>query len=359
MLNSKWCLVIGLLAAALFVTTAVARDAEQRGSFQVDPGSGDLGVLLNEGGAVAPGGDIVYGGANTQSGYFYRPFPGYRDYDDIHLELGPRGGLLEYQVRVYGRDVPPLPGSVDTGPYDVTLSLWTSTFGDPAVGEPDTMIGTPCIFPAVPLGASATLVCTVPTPIAIPDGLWIGVEFNQDNCGWLIASGAAHCPNTGPPGYSENFFAELDLIGGPPFMFWLFNNCPGTNQASFARARIVVEGAPWACCAGAPTFACTNIQESDCVGVYTEGTLCNNLPEPCSAAGACCDTATGDCRDTFQSLCDGYLEVFTAGATCATITTCVVPPNVPTLTQWGMIALTALLLTGLTIKFGRRRTVTA
>jgi len=352
MLKSKWCLVIGLLAVALFVTTAAARDADPRGSSQVES-TGEAGVILNEGGAVAAEGDVVYGNV-VSSLYYSRPFPGYRHFDDIHLQPGPHGDLVEYRVRTFGSTAT----GADAGlPYNVEAGLWTDVLGDPALGIPDQLIaGTQCNWVGLPVGATSILACTVPAGITIPNGLWMGLEFNQDNCGWRIASGI-HCPTTGPPGYSEDFFAEEDLVLGG-FAFYYFGACPGANnlQASFV-ATIITEGQPWACCDTA-TFDCTNIQESLCTGVYTQGTLCNNLPQPCSAAGACCDTATGSCRDTFEVLCDGYLEVFTVGSTCSTVS-CPVPPNVPTLTQWGMIALTALLLTGLTIKFGRRHTVTA
>jgi len=185
MRNSTSCFVVALVAVVSLVTTGVGRDAEQRSPTPVD-NQMDAGVILNEGGSASSGGDIVYGGNIVPSGYYFRPFPGYRDYDDIHLEPGPRGELVEYRVRTFGSGVT----GTDAGqPYDVNLSLWTDTMGNPAFGVPDTMIpGTLCVYDEVPLG-STTLVCTVPPGISIPDGLWIRVESDQDNCGWLVASG--------------------------------------------------------------------------------------------------------------------------------------------------------------------------
>jgi hypothetical protein len=350
MRNSKWTLALAILATAVFVTSAVARDAETRQSTQAE-GSGVIsGVIVNEGGAAAVDGDLVYGNV-TDSGYYYRPYPGYRDYDDIHIEAGPNGNLVGYTVQVFGSTVS---GSQAGSPYDVELNLWTDVLGDPAIGIPDAPIpGTQCNYVGIPTG-NFILECTPGGAVALPDGLWMSVEFSTDNAGWRIAD-FNDCPTTGPPGYSEDFWLDEDLIGGGA-TFYYFGGCPGNPQSSFV-ATIVTEGQPWACC-DTGTFDCTNVQETQCAGVFTEGTLCNNLEQPCSEAGACCDTATGTCSNSFASLCDGFLEVFTAGETCSTVS-CPVPDNVPTLTQWGMIGLTVLLLTGLTIKFGRRRTVTA
>lgn len=346
-MNSKWCLAIGILV--MLAPVAFARDVELRGSLLVDS-PGFVGVVVNDGGAVATEGDVVYG-STVESGYYFRPFPGYRDYDDIHLEAGPRGDLLYYTLNVFGSSVT---GSDAGSPFTATVALWTDSAGDPSAGIPDTMIpGTDCVFVDVPTGSS-TLQCSVPAGISIPDGLWLSFETTTDNSGWKI-SDFDTCPTTGPPGFSEDFWAEEDLIFGGFSFFW-FGGCPANPQSSFV-ATIVVEGPPWACC-DTTTHSCANVFESECAGVFTEGTLCNNLPEPCSEAGACCDTATGACENTFASLCDGYLQAFTAGSLCVDID-CPVPENVPTLTQWGMIVLTVMLLAGLTIKFGRRRTVTA
>ena len=73
-------------------------------------------------------------------------------------------------------------------------------------------------------------------------------------------------------------------------------------------------------------------------------------------AGACCDLLTGACVNSFASLCDGYLEVFTPAVSCAEVQ-CTQPENVPTISQWAMVVLGALLLIGLTLKFGRHRAV--
>jgi hypothetical protein len=213
--------------------------------------------------------------------------------------------------------------------------------------------GTDCAFgPLLHLGIFI-LECVVPDGIEIPQELYMSLEFTSDMAGWLIAD-FDDCPMTGPPGYSADVFKEEDLGSGEFASYW-FEGCPANPQASYGVAMIVAAGHPWACC-DLSTLTCVNVQETECInlgGVFTEGTLCNDLAAPCSEAGACCNTATGVCEDTFASHCDDYLEAFFGGELCEDVT-CEVPPNVPTLTQWGMMGLIVLLLAGLTIKFGRR-----
>ena len=355
MLKSNWCLILGILAVGMFVTVGMARDTELNSVTAVDEGAVSGGTLMGGAGVTPPEGDVVYNSGNL-SGYYFRPYPGYRDYDDIHLEAGPNGELVKYSITVFGSTS----SGADAGlPFDVTTCLYEDDSGNPAIGTPVAapIAGSCCDFVGVPTGLW-TLECVVPAGIAIPQGLWMSFETSTDNSGWTIAD-FNDCPNTGPPGYSEDFWAEEDLVYGGFSFFW-FGGCPLNPQSSFGGAQIVAAGAPWACC-DFSTYACLNVQETECAdlgGSYFEGTLCNNLDPPCAQAGACCNMPTGVCEDTFDVFCDGYLQQFYPGQLCLDID-CVVPDNVPTLTQWGMIALTVVLLAGLTIKFGRRRTVTA
>jgi hypothetical protein len=354
MLRSKWCLVLGILAVGTF---AVAHDVELNSVTSVDEGAVMGGTLMGGAGVTPPEGDVVYGSPNI-SGYYFRPYPGYIDFDDIHLEAHGKyenGELIKYSLTVFGSTS----AGSDAGlPFDVYTALWTDAVGDPSVGIPDTMIpNSDCLFLGVPTGLW-TLECVVPDGIAIPQGLWMSFETSNDNAGWVIAD-FNDCPTTGPPGWSEDFFAELDLLY-MGWSFYYFGGCPANPQASFGAAQIVAQGQPWACC-DYTTYTCVNVYETECNdmgGMFTEDILCNNLPAPCSEAGACCNMPTGVCEDTFAIFCDGYLQQFYPGQLCTEIE-CPVPDNVPTLTQWGMIALTVVLLVGLTIKFGRRRTVRA
>ena len=294
MLKSKWCLVLGILAVGTF---AMARDIDLNSVTAVDDGAVMGGTVMEGTGALATDGDIVYHSANM-SGYYFRPYPGYRDYDDIHLEAGPNGDAVMYSMSVFGSTS----SGADAGSaFDVTTCLYEDDSGDPSIGTPlaTPIAGSCCTFVGVPTGMW-TLTCEVPAGIALPQGLWMSFETTTDNSGWLIAD-FYDCPTTGPPGYSEDFWVEEDLIYGGYSGYW-FGGCPLNPQSSFALAMIVAEGAPWACC-DLTTYACENVLETECLalgGIYTEGTLCNNLPVPCSEAGACCDTTTGVCEDTFS-----------------------------------------------------------
>ncbi len=360
MINHKRCLFSGILSMGLIfaITTAVSAqnvpNVPQKAITTVDLGA-VAGGQLSAGtglGATGAAGDVVYRN-ETLLGSFFRPFPGYRDYDDLHMESG--GELIEYRISVFGSTVS---GSQAGSPFDATTSLWTDTQGNPSLGVPDAMIpGSDCSFVGVPAGGVFTLTCKVPAGITVPANLWLAIEFSTDNSGWLLADIGPTCDNF-DIGFNEDFWVEEDLINGG-FSFFFFGGCPAAPFSSMV-ARVVVTGKPWACCDIA-TSSCANIQESDCAGLFTQGTLCNDLNPPCSDSGACCNVATGVCTDSFASQCGGFLEVFTAGTACANLSApCEAKgDNVPTVSQWGMIVLSALLLTGLTIKFGRRRSATA
>ncbi len=349
---------LSALVFAAFAATAVAQQGAELGVTPIDEGATLGGTIISGTGVTPPEGDLVYHSPNM-SGYFYRPYPGYLEFDDIHLEPGPNGDLVKYSFSVFGSTVT---GADAGSPYNVHSALYTDDLGDPSVGWPDQPIpGTECDFVNIPAGSMFTLECVAPTGISIPDGLWMFLEFSTDNSGWISAD-FDDCPTTGPPGYSEDFWLDCqEYDGGLECIFFFFGpGCPASPQSSYGMAQIVNEGAPWACC-DLSTYACANVRETECIdigGVFTEGTLCNNLPTPCSQAGACCDTATGVCTDGFEINCGGYLQVFFPGALCIDIE-CEVPPNVPTLTQWGMFVLAILFASGLTIAFGRRRTASA
>ena len=347
---NKWYCILALVAMLCFCTVAQARNIEMSPRVASgDEGGGDIGEVIAGYGGATGCGDVVY--RNTlQSGYYYRPYPGYRDHDDLHLENG--GDVVTYSIATFGSTVS---GSMAGSPYDVHTGLWTDSLGDPDWGIPLAEIaGTGCDFLQVPCG-HVTLTCNVkPDVVAIPDALWSAIEFSTDNSGWKIAG------ELGTIGWTGDWFAEYDYYYGVYNFYW-FGGCPVCGAMVM---DIVVHGQDWACC-DVTTYACDNIQESCCdpaTSVYTEGTLCNDLDPPCSEGGACCNTLTGVCTNTFASLCDGYMELFEPGQDCATLEGqgwCEDPEGVPTVTQWGMFVLVAILLAGLTIKFSRRRTVTA
>ncbi len=411
MMNSTWSRALAVAAVAGFSASTFAQnDFQNRGAPQLGEPQ-FVGTVYSDGSAVSPGGDVVFSNFSPLLTLVTQDATELMGDDLVITEPGAVGSeILWYSMEVGGYNdcaVPPA-----NTPFDVVTSLWSISDGTEAPnagnglgfdfyrpGQPLAPIaGTDCTFTGLPVSAAGTVievVCKVSPGIALPGSLFMMTEFDHpDACaGPALGDGVPQngvsagrwrstipCSAPGIPGDCPNLGipSECADYGPPPAPAGIGTAChfqfPGLNQldwlfSGFAapfqnlgnwRARVVVEGSPWACC-DTSTFACSNIQESDCLGVdqvFSEGTLCNNLNPPCSEGGACCDTATGACSGSFASECTGFLEVFTPGGSCSSVV-CDTPDNVPTVTQWGMIVMTTLLLVGLTVKFGRRRTVSA
>jgi hypothetical protein len=99
--------------------------------------------------------------------------------------------------------------------------------------------------------------------------------------------------------------------------------------------------------------------------IFTPGAACKEifcLPAP----GACCDSGNGmpsaaTCSDTSLAECQCETCSWSKDASCADVKAsgaCLLNP-IPTVSEWGLVILTLLLLTGAKIYFGRRRVVTA
>ena len=166
-----------------------------------------------------------------------------------------------------------------------------------------------------------------------------------------------------------------------------------------------------ACCDGTPEAVhCTEgtDQEDDCTGpnlTWVKGVSCDPNPCPPLTLGACCDTLHGTCADnktaaecaaipngqgffTLDRVCGPNLPCsadlgaccdkdtfggctyitlaqcnaipkgeWTKGQTCADIV-CTHEP-IPTVSQWGLVVLTLLLLVGAKVYFGRRQSAAA
>jgi hypothetical protein len=162
-----------------------------------------------------------------------------------------------------------------------------------------------------------------------------------------------------------------------------------------------------ACCDVSPGLAshCTDgIIPENCVGTnksWVKGALCADVPYVCPAVvlGACCNTLAGTCTDNqVVADCSGLQRVFSLDKTCAQVTCdavlgaccdhdtfglctdvtsaeCVAPLEwtklascaniecthvaIPTVSQWGLVVLTLLLLVGAKVYFGRRQSAAA
>ncbi|MFH1110806.1 MAG: sialidase family protein [Planctomycetota bacterium] len=113
------------------------------------------------------------------------------------------------------------------------------------------------------------------------------------------------------------------------------------------------------------TGACCELLKGDCSDdvffwechgaqrTWTKNTPCADVE--CDAPpGACCDRDTfGDCTITAYSECDCEKCEWTKLAACADVE-CLHNP-IPAVSQWGLVILTLLLLTGAKVYFGRRQ----
>lgn len=114
-------------------------------------------------------------------------------------------------------------------------------------------------------------------------------------------------------------------------------------------------------CCNTLAGTCTTEYQADCQGaqrVWQKGTLCADAG--CNAVlGACCDyDPFGGCTDTTQAGCNcdkcvwsKLQSCFGAGAIECTHN------SIPTVSEWGLVVLTLLLLTGAKVYFGRRQAV--
>jgi hypothetical protein len=83
--------------------------------------------------------------------------------------------------------------------------------------------------------------------------------------------------------------------------------------------------------------------------------FCDAATDSCAhvpARGACCDSWRGTCEeDAPQAACDCDSCVWTTGEACADVDCEFMA--IPTTSQWGIVVLTLLLLTGAKVWFGR------
>jgi hypothetical protein len=119
---------------------------------------------------------------------------------------------------------------------------------------------------------------------------------------------------------------------------------------------------PGACCETVKGTCADGVLEADCKGaqrIWTKGTSCSAVDcDP--TLGACCDhDPFGGCTDTTFNQCptDGTKNEWTKGRSCAQVTC--THNSIPTVSEWGIVVLTLLLLTGAKVYFGRRQAAAA
>jgi hypothetical protein len=114
-----------------------------------------------------------------------------------------------------------------------------------------------------------------------------------------------------------------------------------------------------ACCTDAVNGTCASgVTQAQCPapGVWTPNGSCTATCAP--HLGACCNTDTGVCTDGVLAVdCADAGETWTDGSSCSAIVC--ESAAIPTVSEWGLVIMTLLLLAGAKVYFGRRREVLA
>jgi hypothetical protein len=118
------------------------------------------------------------------------------------------------------------------------------------------------------------------------------------------------------------------------------------------------EEATGSCCNTLAGTCEDDVLQADCSGaqrVWTKLGSCSAVD--CDAVlGSCCDTDPfGGCTDTTSAGCTCSTCVWTKLGSCAT--TACTHSSIPTVSEWGLVVLTLLMLTGAKVYFGRREAV--
>lgn len=127
--------------------------------------------------------------------------------------------------------------------------------------------------------------------------------------------------------------------------YWLME--PMFRPITITVSRRLTCDAVWqngACCDAFGNCA-DDVAESACNGDYFHNTVCQSVTCPL-VFGACCDGSTGECREVTYSECLCPACAWTKDVACADTTEPCESPVIPTISAWGMIILTLLLLVG-------------
>ena len=271
------------------------------------------------------------------SGYF-GPGQGGNTYaaDDMRMPAAPAGrDVVSYQLQIVGRDGT-VPGCV-TGPYDLTMELWTAVNTDPLVdpnaGLPDGPIaGTECSFKDVPNGVGGPVgtpgrttltafTCDAATGLTggtLVDGVQAGIDdwmlYTTDTlCQGFSISGAPALSQgviIGATGFS--FFGDSGGIppglGGVGWGLGAFGPNP-PFESHFGNSFVCVQ-VVGPCCVG--VAGCEMLSAADCAaqgGSYQGDNTCSN-PITCEETGDgdgiadLCDNCPDD-NNIDQADCDG------------------------------------------------------
>jgi len=256
---------------------------------------------------------------------------------------------------------------------------------DPSTGTNccDNGCATPILCPSgIPTDCSGSAGCN-----AVPGGADCAFCEGCDGFPVVHCASVADCP---PP--LPGMPAGIDCVADPLFGCFSDADCgPGLPCLVSARnvgGKLCTSDADCGTTAVEQTIctettgACCDIITGDCVSdqlrsdcpdgtvgtlnqhAWSKGLTCDDVD--CDAIlGACCDHDTfAGCNDTTSAGCPRSETgtqnkvTWTKGSLCAEITDCD-HKAIPTVSEWGILVLTLLLLTGAKIYFGRRQAATA
>ena len=150
-----------------------------------------------------------------------------------------------------------------------------------------------------------------------------------------------------PPGKDEEY--------RNPYTIKLYNESGEYTGIDVVEEIHIPNPQKGACCDKTVGICWDDVLEIDCQGdqqQWFKETPCTVIPCP-RHWGACCDHADGTCTDeVLPEDCVGQKRVWYKYQTCEEIDC---QRKTPAVTAWGMIVIALLLLTGIGIKFGRRR----
>jgi hypothetical protein len=215
---------------------------------------------------------------------------------------------------------------------------------------------------------------------AVPRGADCAFCEGCDPWPTVLCATAADCPSPGAglpqgtcvPNPPVGCNGDADCPAGQtpciiPVMNRGWTLCQSDAECSIA-ASVCLE-TPGACCEQVKGTCVDDVLAGDCQEgtplqlVWFKGESCADLEADgrCEAdLGACCDRDPfGGCTNTTFNGCptDGTKNVWTKGILCANIEC--THDAIPTVSAWGLVVLTLLLLTGAKIYFGRRQAAAA
>lgn len=181
-----------------------------------------------------------------------------------------------------------------------------------------------------------------------------------DTIEWHWAS-SSHTVTSGTPCTADGLFFDSPLTSAAPLFSYVVPDDGTTFIPYFCRPHcgigmqgtITISQQVGACCDGNTGFCTDDVLPGDCLGNqqdWFKDTLCGAIV--CDQhTGACCDGLSGSCMDeVLPQDCQGEKQEWYKGQACQDVA-CVA---IPTVSEWGLVVMTLLILTAATAVLKRR-----